>query len=378
MPDSEAQARTSTIMRFPQPHHPDGRPWHACRPIIPDPSRPGPPHPDRSGRAAGRRRPAPAGLPGRRPGRRPVDRRDRRVGRRRAPASAGCAGRPPCRSRPLGGAGRGHHPPYPFPPGSRRAGRRHRRLAGRPGPDVGARRGRRAAGRGRRRQDAARRPPTRRGRPPGAPAGGDGTCHPRGAGPASGRRRPRGGHRLRPAAGRARPCRGHGHHRCAPDPPGGRRVPGGRETSALPVYSLLRERRGLDPALAPVVAAGPGYRSYGWPGDCPRRQVASNCPSGRRRGLVWRVLAIVTPLVLLAYLALIDFANLYPWNDTASVPKRERIRDALLNYPPLVIASIAFLLDNQVLRIIGLVHVVVSVLIWVMLVSSIVTFITRP
>jgi len=142
------------------------------------------------------------------------------------------------------------------------------------------------------------------------------------------------------------------------------------------------------------------------------------------------VLAIVTPLVLLAYLALIDFANLYPWNDTASVPKRERIRDALLNYPPLVIASIAFLLDNQVLRIIGLVlvvvytignaaswwipyvvgatanqrrqyqtsfsrtskslppirdhpvpdneHVVVSVLIWVMLVSSIVTFITRP
>jgi hypothetical protein len=59
----------------------------------------------------------------------------------------------------------------------------------------------------RRRQAAARRPHrgTRRRRPPGAPAGGDGPHQSRGAGPTPGRRRSRGGARVRPAAGRARP-----------------------------------------------------------------------------------------------------------------------------------------------------------------------------
>jgi hypothetical protein len=55
-------------------------------------------------------------------------------GRRRAPAGPGRARRPPAGSWPLQRPGRGHHPPDAFAPGRRRAGRRHRRLAGRPGP----------------------------------------------------------------------------------------------------------------------------------------------------------------------------------------------------------------------------------------------------
>jgi hypothetical protein len=106
----------------------------ACRAIIPDPSRPDPPHPYQPARTPAHRSPAPAGLPRRRPrsasrpwapppgrhsghgrrrgaGRRPVHRRDRRLGRRRAPAGPGRAERPPRRPRAVRRPGRGHHPP---------------------------------------------------------------------------------------------------------------------------------------------------------------------------------------------------------------------------------------------------------------------------
>jgi hypothetical protein len=99
MPDSAAQARTPTIMRFSTPHDLDGRP--ACRSIIPDPTGAHPAHPRRA--LPRRRPPRPARLPGHRPrpqscpwpppsahrhpglgrgrgpGRRPVGDRDRRV-----------------------------------------------------------------------------------------------------------------------------------------------------------------------------------------------------------------------------------------------------------------------------------------------------------
>jgi hypothetical protein len=55
----------------------------------------------------------------------------------RCPATGPCrARRPARRPRLLVGAGRGHHPPHPGPPGSRGAGRRHRRLADRPQPQA--------------------------------------------------------------------------------------------------------------------------------------------------------------------------------------------------------------------------------------------------
>jgi hypothetical protein len=148
--------------------------------------------------------PPPAGRhpgPGRRrsAGRGAVDHRDRRVGRRRTPAGPGRARRPPPRSRPLQRPGRDHHPPHARPVRRPGAGRRHRRVAGRPrrqGPWQSRRWS--AAGRRGRRQDPAWRPRCHRRRPPGPPAGPHGPHHPRGAGPTPGRRRSRGGSRVRP------------------------------------------------------------------------------------------------------------------------------------------------------------------------------------
>src|SRR5829696_1514812 len=131
------QARTARIMRFPQPHDPDGRPClptHHPRsqppwPTSPTPTPPRQVNPAPAGLSRQRPRPAsdpwpapPAGRhpgPGRRrgAGRRPVDRRDRRMGCRCASARPGRAGRSPRRPRPLRRPRRGHHPPDPFPPG---------------------------------------------------------------------------------------------------------------------------------------------------------------------------------------------------------------------------------------------------------------------
>ncbi len=141
MPDSEAQTRTPKIMRFPQPHDSDGRP---CPPTDHPRSQPPSPTSRRPTRAnSSKPKPAPARLPCRhsrsqgafRPppptgchprlgggcgaGRCPVVCRHRRVGRRCAPAGPRGARRPPRRARPLGSAGRDHHPPHPGPAGRR-------------------------------------------------------------------------------------------------------------------------------------------------------------------------------------------------------------------------------------------------------------------
>jgi hypothetical protein len=185
MPDSERQPRAPRIMRLPQPHDPDGRP---CLPTHhPRSQPPWPISPTPTGRAFGtpmpptcwptsppsltRELPAAAATswspswgwpPPRYWAARAVDRRDRRMGRRCAPAGPGRTRRPPRRPRPLRRPRRGHHPPHPGPPGRRRPGRRGRSLAGRPGPGASQTGSQPRAGRRCRRQDAARRPPTRR------------------------------------------------------------------------------------------------------------------------------------------------------------------------------------------------------------------------
>src|SRR5512132_3943678 len=152
MPDSERQARTPRIMRFPQPHDPDGRP---CLPTNHPRSQPpwptsptptpsttvnprtcwptSPPSPTRARPVAG-----------------PTEATIRRTLSRRDPDALAVAVGAWLADRDRG-----------------------------PGPG----RSRPAAGGGGRRQDAGWRPPTRRRRPPGAPAGGDGPHQPRGGGP---------------------------------------------------------------------------------------------------------------------------------------------------------------------------------------------------
>jgi hypothetical protein len=54
------------------------------------------------------------------------------------------------------------------------------------------------------------------------------------------------------------------------------------------------------------------------------------------------------PLVFLAYQILIDFVDLFPFNDIASRDKRLRKYEVLGNYPPLLIISFCFYYDSTV------------------------------
>jgi hypothetical protein len=269
----------------------------ACRPSIPDPSRPHPtcprPAPPRP------RTPAPAGLPGQRPrpagcpwppppagrhpglggrrgaGRGAVDRRDRRVGHRRAPAGPGRARRPPPRSRPLQRPGRGHPSaarsagwtPTSWPAPSARGWPTGTATAIRTVPDP---------------QPAGGRWPSTA-RPCAAPAhlrqaaAARCTCWPAwttppaGAGPTPGRRRTPGGPRVRPAAGRVRPGRGGGHRRRATDPPRGRQVPGDRKAGPLPVCGHGQPAHAAGALRPPAVAPRARGRPHPRPRPRPRR-----------------------------------------------------------------------------------------------------------
>ena len=88
---------------------------------------------------------------------------------------------------------------------------------------------------------------------------------------------PRGGPRVRPAAGRPRPGRGGGHRRRAPDPPRGRRVPGGQQAGPLPV----RRSRPTSPPCWPAASACPGTASPCWTAPATAATAASSCAPSR-------------------------------------------------------------------------------------------------
>ncbi|MBS4172225.1 hypothetical protein [Bacillus sp. FJAT-49736] len=58
------------------------------------------------------------------------------------------------------------------------------------------------------------------------------------------------------------------------------------------------------------------------------------------------ILAIVLPLVFLGYQMVIDFVNLFPFNDIHSRDKRLRKYEVLGNYPPLVVISACFFFNS--------------------------------
>lgn len=69
----------------------------------------------------------------------------------------------------------------------------------------------------------------------------------------------------------------------------------------------------------------------------------------------WSLIAVASALLLLAYLAVIDFVDLFPWNDIHAIPLRERIRDACLNYIPLLIIALGAWQQQRALLIVALV-----------------------
>ncbi|MDN3019577.1 hypothetical protein PH210_25770 [Paenibacillus sp. BSR1-1] len=63
--------------------------------------------------------------------------------------------------------------------------------------------------------------------------------------------------------------------------------------------------------------------------------------------------AWVLPLVFLLYQIVIDFLDLYPFNDIHSRDKRLRKFEVLGNYPPLIIISACFFFDNVIANWVG-------------------------
>jgi hypothetical protein len=66
-------------------------------------------------------------------------------------------------------------------------------------------------------------------------------------------------------------------------------------------------------------------------------------------------LNVIMPLIFLAYQILIDFVDMFPFNDIHSRDKRLRKYEVLGNYPPLLIISICFLIPSLVSHSVGLV-----------------------
>ncbi|WP_216828648.1 hypothetical protein [Alkalihalobacterium elongatum] len=54
------------------------------------------------------------------------------------------------------------------------------------------------------------------------------------------------------------------------------------------------------------------------------------------------VLTIISPLVFLLYQVIIDFVDLFPFNDIKARDKRLRKFEILGNYPPLIIIALCF------------------------------------
>ncbi|MDR6999227.1 hypothetical protein [Neobacillus niacini] len=63
----------------------------------------------------------------------------------------------------------------------------------------------------------------------------------------------------------------------------------------------------------------------------------------------------VLPLLFLAYQIIIDFVNLYPFNDIQVRDKRLRKLEVFGNYPPLVIIAICFYIHHPISMWIGFV-----------------------
>ena len=56
----------------------------------------------------------------------------------------------------------------------------------------------------------------------------------------------------------------------------------------------------------------------------------------------WQFIAMVAPLVFLAYQLLIDFVPMAPWNDTSTRTNKERMGELIFNYTPLLLIAFGF------------------------------------
>ncbi len=64
----------------------------------------------------------------------------------------------------------------------------------------------------------------------------------------------------------------------------------------------------------------------------------------------WTTAAVVAPLALLVYLLLLDFVDLFPWNDLSVVTVREQVLGILINDLIILLIAAAFMQSRRVLQ----------------------------
>ena len=67
--------------------------------------------------------------------------------------------------------------------------------------------------------------------------------------------------------------------------------------------------------------------------------------------MLWMISAVTTPLALAVYLFIIDWIDLFPWNNVRAVPIRQKLLLSLTNYPLLFFIAWAFLLGIHILMV---------------------------
>ena len=67
----------------------------------------------------------------------------------------------------------------------------------------------------------------------------------------------------------------------------------------------------------------------------------------------WTTAAVVVPLTLLAYLLVLDFVDLFPWNDLSAVGVREQVLGLLVNDLIVLLIATAFMQARHVFHLLA-------------------------
>ncbi len=75
----------------------------------------------------------------------------------------------------------------------------------------------------------------------------------------------------------------------------------------------------------------------------------------------WTATATIAPLTLVFYFFIVDWINLFPWNNVSAMPLQDKLLNSLANDMPLLFVSVAFLKHNHGLMLGALVIVLLYV-----------------
>ncbi len=76
----------------------------------------------------------------------------------------------------------------------------------------------------------------------------------------------------------------------------------------------------------------------------------------------WTATATIAPLTLVFYFFIVDWINLFPWNNVSAMTLQEKLLNSLANSMPLLFVSVAFLKHDRELMLGALVIVLLYVI----------------